>query len=730
MKVVAGWRELYELLENGRADEAVAALRALPEDHRAALAAEIAALPPRDGWWSPQRVTAYAAAIVGCAPSAARAAVLIARNGWPGEGADPAPAVAAGRDRGVPWLADLGNRLAARLPRTNPGSAWALPAGLLRAAGAPPSLEPRFVDGWLTNVRPGTLPADPFAPALLIPALDRDAAASARHFLPAVAALYRDPTAAGDAAGRTAVLDRCLAVLLDRARRPGVHRAFGRLLSDLAPTPAEVRAHAGAYLRLLADGPGPAALQAQAALRGLGDAIDGAALLDAAQGVLMRAEKGLVRAQIAWLDDLAAAHPDANVRHGAADLLAAHRNAPASAFAARDEPTVTPAATAPPAATARPDAVTMPMPMPIGSADELAEEVAALDAGGDWSAVGLERIVEALVRLRAADPGALAAALAPVMGRATGELRPAHAVSTPREVGVLLGIALRVAAGLDPHRELARRTLAAGEHGPGGLAPSNPYVKLHGVVALRLAELAVRLDGEPVPELLAAPTHTDGGLDAGILAGRRARFERAGAVPWPHDLAQALYRAQAAPDPYGLAELPPRAGNERHGAHWAVLWPAVLPGRRELVAAYLLPALAGAVDGRFPADVRLLPLLADMSGPTGPATAAALAYGLAAPDHGRRAAAVDALLALAGGCGLDAAATGAAMAELAIYGVAPPGRAATVLADVARTDPGLARSLAGGVVTALTGAPAPPSRGTSRLLAAARRLRDAIEGAQ
>ncbi|GAA2337539.1 hypothetical protein [Dactylosporangium salmoneum] len=742
MRIAPGWLELHGLLEAGRADEVVAWLRPLDEEHRAALALDLAAVPGRAPLWpTREHSTAYAAAAVGCAPTPAKAATLIDRHGWPGGDPDPGPAVAAGEHRALPWMPELARRLAARLPRVTPARGWALPAGLLRATGTPPPADARFLDGWIAHVRAETLPADPFTPTLLPLAFDRDAAASAHHFLPAVAECLR-----AGAIDHAPVLERCLANLLDDGQRPGVHQAFARLLDDLAPNPA-------AWLRLLRDGHGPAATRAQAALRATAGPVERAALLDASRVVLARPEKGLVRAQLAWLDRLArtaapaeraallevvgvaAVHHDVTLQDEARAILARHGATPPAVVA------TTPSQPPPP----WPSPAPRTMPEPIGSPNELAEEVVALDGGRGWDAVALERIAAALVRLRATDPEGLAAALSPVTGRLRGEIGAArHAQPPVREVGLLLGTALRVAAGECPDRTDALATL---RFAPAAFAAENPYVKLHAVVALRLAELAVRLDTEPVPELLATPTRADGALDPAALEERLARLHRAGRRPWPHDLAQARYRAPAAaeatvrvhrlpsppwryyaevspspgaPDPYGLTSVTPSPPPARdvHGAYWAALWPSVLPGRREVVAAYLLPAIAGATDRGFDADPRLLPLLAEVTGDAGPATATAVAYGLLCPNPVRQAAAVDALLLLPAA----AAEAGARVARLAEAGVAPLSRVVPLLADVSAADPGVAWPLARGIVTTLLPADAPaphPPRGLADVLTAA-----------
>ncbi|GIF22119.1 hypothetical protein BJ973_002445 [Actinoplanes tereljensis] len=80
-------------------------------------------------------------------------------------------------------------------------------------------------------------------------------------------------------------------------------------------------------------------------------------------------------------------------------------------------------------------------------------------------------------------------------------------------------------------------------------------------------------------------------------------------------------------------------------------WPAVLPRHREVIAAHCVPHLADAHDGLDAAETLLG--LAKAAGPFGPAMALALAHGLVSPDERLRKTAVEAVLHLAAGTGLD-----------------------------------------------------------------------------
>lgn len=124
---------------------------------------------------------------------------------------------------------------------------------------------------------------------------------------------------------------------------------------------------------------------------------------------------------------------------------------------------------------------------------------------------------------------------------------------------------------------------------------------------------------------------------------------------------------------------------------WLPCWPAMLPAHRDVIAAHVAPQLARrtmheyATFTRFePAGRRLLPLLAEADGPTGPGMHLALCYGLTAHELTDRGAAVDALLTLAGRGQLDGTGLGAEFGPLAAAGDVLLNRAVPVLADAAR----------------------------------------------
>ncbi|MEU4168799.1 DUF6493 family protein [Streptomyces sp. NPDC026665] len=123
--------------------------------------------------------------------------------------------------------------------------------------------------------------------------------------------------------------------------------------------------------------------------------------------------------------------------------------------------------------------------------------------------------------------------------------------------------------------------------------------------------------------------------------------------------------------------------------HWGATdqqhWIAVVPGRRELVAARLLRDFSTAVleDGRVGAAV--LPLLAEADGTAGEALHLCVAYGLGARHPEDRLAAVDALLVLAARGQLDAGRLGADLGELVRRGTLKKSRLAESIRTAAAT---------------------------------------------
>jgi hypothetical protein len=109
-----------------------------------------------------------------------------------------------------------------------------------------------------------------------------------------------------------------------------------------------------------------------------------------------------------------------------------------------------------------------------------------------------------------------------------------------------------------------------------------------------------------------------------------------------------------------------------------------LPHHREVSAAWALPRLAALADEDERGGGQALPMLADCSGPIGPAMSLALAYTLAARHESDRAAAVDAFLALAAGPEPFSEALGADLADLCTGGTVKLTRVVPALTEAHR----------------------------------------------
>ncbi|MEE6263086.1 DUF6493 family protein [Plantactinospora sonchi] len=802
--------DLFELIHKGAVDDVRAVVTGLTEPQRRQLGGDLVAWVRklRDNRWGGAEAAALAVAVVGCLPTAARAAEVLGRRAvsLPAEAGPPVVTVA--RHRGVDWLPELAHRLADRLPR-DPWFSWSFIAHLVVAENAAAPTGDRFVEGWIASFAwpgydqwalslPDRLRADPFLDALVPRLFEIDGLGTRLTFrsttgqeettLPAALARL----AAEGRLDRTALLGGCLDRLV-RGDRPAALRAFVVLHNLLVPTPTERAARAADYLRLLADGPGPVATMAQQALRGLPD-LELEGLLEAARSVLARPEKGLVRAQLGWLDQLARQRPDRAVEIAAVLAEGADHAAPelrdrAAALAARHG--VTPTVVT--ALTGRGDELPPPpapaaVPAPIDDPDELAEEVAVL-LRDEFGTLALERVLEGVVRVAGADRHRLSRALTPVLDRHP-DGRAAHGWDPCCLHGHLAGV-LRSAVDAPEAGTLRARwsgLLAALRRAD----PPDPRVAPpHWLLRLRLAELGARLGNQRGGvALLATPTAANGSLDGTVLVDRVAALGDASPGRW--DLLQALLRlppvvderlagrAAALRTPAGdrlagwlrgggvpepvcrtvtvpfhrfvgyhpgssggptqrrVVELqPPRTpGAERfedplrlltgrrarldgHCSAWSVLWPAVLPGYRGLVAAYALPDIAGAADLDLRGGTAVLPLLAESTGRGGPALDLALAYGLGARHATDRVAALDALLLLAAAGDLDAEAVGRQVGELGVAGMLTLTRAVEPLRDAATAGAPLTvwRLLAAALPVLLAGS-APP-RGTPDLLSLA-----------
>ncbi|MFE9689260.1 hypothetical protein [Micromonospora sp. NPDC005806] len=222
------------------------------------------------------------------------------------------------------------------------------------------------------------------------------------------------------------------------------------------------------------------------------------------------------------------------------------------------------------------------------------------------------------------------------------------------------------------------------------------------------AELAGWLRGDTLP----APVHQV------VTVGRR---ERVGSYDFRYDrlpgrrTVVATTPPDGVADPLGLLTVPEHLVGRGHGG-WGDLWPALLPGHRDLVAAHLIPEVARAAQEDVREGATVLPALAECTGTGGPALDLALAYGLCARHEVDRVAALDALLMLATAGDLDAPAVGGRLGALAADGQVTLARAATPLRDAVAAGARLSTwRLLAAALPPLLATPTPP-RGTPDLL--------------
>ncbi|WP_067173182.1 DUF7824 domain-containing protein [Microtetraspora niveoalba] len=420
----------------------------------------------------------------------------------------------------------------------------------------------------------------------------------------------------------------------------------------------------------------------------------------------------------------------AAVREAAADLPVELREKIAAEYG---EVAVKEAAPPPPALVA----VTPPAPpAPIASPAELVREIGDLS----WSvdAARFERLLAGLVEWTHRDPVAVREALDPSRERLAVRAFGSPGMYYRESAYTLLCRAALAAAAPEECRGRAGRARRYGD---------SPH-PIDGFLMRRAREVAEMFEaGGTRPVLLATPTSGTGHVAPRTLVARLESLEAAGAEPLPADFAQALLRLPRAADPaaavrarrlsspsgrepavwiergglpdpvvsceikrhrersgelwYGEvrarivppgADLPPPVGElftrdpagRRAPLSEAVgWWPAVLPSHREVAAAHMIEvfqAYMESTDGQ----VEALSPLAHGDGPTGAGTAYALVVGMGHTRPVQRAAATDALIALAARGDVPAAEIGRAVDELVRAGFVKLNRVTSVLDDAAR----------------------------------------------
>ncbi|MER5643118.1 DUF6493 family protein [Streptosporangium sp. NPDC002524] len=212
------------------------------------------------------------------------------------------------------WQADLVARLVLRIrTATSPGLPLVL--ALLRGTGVTPPEHDPLVLGWLaTPPRLGELRRDPLLDTLLPRIFEAQGVGRALReersdpprggtWLRALSVLSREGRVS-----RETLVNGCVSRFLRGGDATDL-RFFVRLHELLEPTYEEVEVRARDYLRLLPAAPGPVAELALRHLRRLGD-LDPADVTEALEGLLFRAESGLVRTGLTWLDQTLRRSPE------------------------------------------------------------------------------------------------------------------------------------------------------------------------------------------------------------------------------------------------------------------------------------------------------------------------------------------------------------------------------------------------------------------------------------
>lgn len=577
---------------------------------------------------------------------------------------------------------------------------------------------------------------------------------------------------------RAVLLDGTLGRLL-RGDSPAALRPFVELHRQLRPSLDELAAHRIDYLQLLPDAPSFVAAMAQTALQTLDEAgrLSFDALADASTLVLGRTEKTLVRNQLTWLNRvltrdptrateavalvaIAAAHADLAIVERAQSMMDRY-----GSFSRL--PVVEPAVPVVPLA-----AVPRSVQPPIQSSAELAAElVSLLDGAPPNAAIVWERVLDGIVRRAAEEsPTEFALTLAPIAARQHAALRaqpaphhgpeahlrntiirlagppspPADPIQVPPGHGLGRILTARVNEICRQLRRspvpflLATPTSVSGHLGPEILLQRMVELEARGIQPwpLDLDQALLRLPRDIDPGLveragrLASPA---GALVRQWLAHngmsdpptRRIVVERQ-YEQWkmPAHLSVPLVKVDDAVHPTNAVAAASTGWHPYTSRfRWYPdrdLWPITVPSHREVVAAHLLPAIADAAQLDLSSCPRLT-FLIDGTGPTGPATALALTYGLAAKAVNARASTIDTVLHLSAVDEIDAAAIGAEVGTLGANGELKLNRITGALDEVSRSGAATtAWRIARAALPALLGQPAPP-RGAADLLQLAAR---------
>lgn len=484
------------------------------------------------------------------------------------------------------WLYDRADGRERR-PRVLGGAPGADFLERLRADDFTPKLLPlavarpgRLLFGWHTSQRPleaviglaaeGVVDRDE-----LIHNLFADMVGDPPHGTQAVVTLEAFALSPAEHAGvareRAALVDHLLGRLLEDGTRMEI-APFLVFLRALASTPAEQALVVRDYLALL-DRSLPVATYAQEVLTGLDEAglLEPGLFTEACERVLLRPEKKLVRAQLGWLGRVARrdparagrvlvdaattfGHREMTLQEQALKLVAKHLKAAddsvlpelrtaaeqlspgLSARAAELLGTAQGTVTEPYADVLPAVPEPRPVPGPIATAAEVAQELAAVVAN-DRDVVAFERALDGLVRHAHLDRTALAQALKPVMRR-----EPKSHVDWVQSDLYDVASAVR---GDEPRRRavMMQRAVHVTQTGP-----SQTHSLAGSMLAARLTEAMDVIESGAQPFLLAVPTLATGALDAAVLVERISALDKLGVTPAPVDLAQALLRVTPTSD--------------------------------------------------------------------------------------------------------------------------------------------------------------------------------------
>ncbi|USX55245.1 DUF6493 family protein [Lentzea sp. HUAS12] len=378
-----------------------------------------------------------------------------------------------------------------------------------------------------------------------------------------------------------------------------------------------------------------------------------------------------------------------------------------------------------------------PFPEPIATLDELTAELMGSFARSSGHLVPstAERIIEALVRFAWQDREALSKAIQPLYDKHPWfEYREQHPDDDhdPRSEFINVIIAARrkpkpLRQQVSSELDFARNRKA--EHPQP--APADDLAK-------RLYEIARGLVHLPKPALVSTPTEMSGLIEPATLVERLSRAQTEGWEPWRRDLRQAVARLPRDTDPALFSALPSEAAVKvrewlaartdpeititertytydyswqsppptdtglyavvvpgleepelslRHHDEWGLQlewWPSLLPDRREITAAHLIPHFRARTASKG-SDGPLLPMLAEAHGPAGPALHLALVHGLGAELTVNRAYAVDAMLVLAARGQLDGSTLGDLVGRVLDRGDVSLNRVVPGLRDAARS---------------------------------------------